>query len=129
MGCSQGFAGGEALQEEPLKDHKKENQPPVEGTTALQISQVGVDSDPLGLLKCKLFGWSCRGPLAKLEVRKAGLSHPPPLEDQQGSLKKSSNSLTNFTLALLYFLYGQDDGFKKFLAESFFANAPGWSVS
>ena len=79
MGCSQGLAGGEALQEEPLKDHKKKNQPPVEGTTVLRISQVGVDSDPLGLLKCKLFGWSCRGPLAKLEVRKVGLSHPPPL--------------------------------------------------
>lgn len=132
VGCSQGFAGGEALQEEPLKDHKKKNQPPVKGTTALQISQVGVDSDPLGLLKCKLFGWSCRGPLAKLEVRKAGVerhTHHLWLEDQQGSLKKSSKSLPNFTLTLLYFLYGQDDGFKKFLAESFFASAPGWSVS
>lgn len=85
--CSQGFAGGKVLQEGPLKGCKEKKQPPAEHSTALQISRVGWESDSssLGIPICKLFGWSCGGPF-KLEVRGVGIC----LEDQQGSLKKSS---------------------------------------
>lgn len=75
------------LQEGPLKGCKEKNQLPVKHSTALQISWVGWESDSnsLGIPICKLFGWSCGGSF-KLEVRDAGIC----LEDQQGSIKKSS---------------------------------------
>ena len=120
---SQGLAGGKGCQDGPLKGCKEKNQPPVEHSTVLQISRVRWESDSssLGIPICKLFGWSC-GDSLKLKVRDVGIC----LEDQQGSLKKSSIQPPSklysypFVSSLWAQWYIQD--FSKF-----FANPPGWS--